>query len=142
MYIQTITARLWATLRCVILASDDGAHPTVGGVYDAESEGVRFETQAKDEYSILVATLDGEKKPYYESYESLKEGSGLRMNVKGLVNTGMTSVIVTHEMRFAQEVSDRVLFIADGNILEQGPPQILFNTPVHPRLQGFLKKVL
>lgn len=62
--------------------------------------------------------------------------------IKGLVNTGMTSVIVTHEMRFAQEVSDRVLFIADGNILEQGPPQILFNTPVHPRLQGFLKKVL
>ncbi len=62
--------------------------------------------------------------------------------IKGLVNTGMTSVIVTHEMRFAQEVSDRVLFIADGNILEQGPPQSLFNTPVHPRLQGFLKKVL
>ncbi len=62
--------------------------------------------------------------------------------IKGLVATGMTSIIVTHEMRFAQEVSDRVLFIADGNILEEGPPQELFNNPQHPRLQDFLRKVL
>ena len=62
--------------------------------------------------------------------------------IKGLVKTGMTSVIVTHEMRFAQEVSDRVLFIADGNILEEGAPQEMFNNPQHPRLQDFLRKVL
>ena len=62
--------------------------------------------------------------------------------IKGLVSTGMTSVIVTHEMRFAREVSDRVLFIADGNILEQGAPEEFFNHPNHPRLQDFLKKVL
>ena len=62
--------------------------------------------------------------------------------IKGLVSTGMTSIIVTHEMRFAEEVSDRVLFIADGNILEQGAPQVLFRNPTHPRLQDFLKKVL
>ena len=62
--------------------------------------------------------------------------------IKGLVSTGMTSIIVTHEMRFAEEVSDRVLFIADGNILEQGPPQTFFRNPTHPRLQDFLKKVL
>ena len=62
--------------------------------------------------------------------------------IKGLVKTGMTSIIVTHEMRFAEEISDRVLFIADGNILEQGPPQQLFHNPTHPRLQEFLKKVL
>ncbi len=62
--------------------------------------------------------------------------------IKGLVSTGMTSIIVTHEMRFAEEVSDRVLFIADGNILEQGSPQILFRNPTHPRLQEFLRKVL
>ena len=62
--------------------------------------------------------------------------------IKGLVATGMTSIIVTHEMRFAEEVSDRVLFIADGNILEQGAPQNLFRNPTHPRLQDFLKKVL
>ena len=62
--------------------------------------------------------------------------------IKGLVTTGMTCIIVTHEMRFAEEVSDRVLFIADGNILEQGAPQILFRNPTHPRLQEFLRKVL
>ena len=62
--------------------------------------------------------------------------------IKGLVHTGMTSVIVTHEMRFAREVSDRVLFMAEGNILEQGRPDELFNHPTHPRLQDFLSKVL
>ena len=62
--------------------------------------------------------------------------------IKGLVETGMTCVIVTHEMRFAEEVSDRVLFIADGNILEDGTPEQVFHNPKHPRLQDFLKKVL
>jgi len=62
--------------------------------------------------------------------------------IKGLVNTGMTSVIVTHEMRFAREVSDRVLFMAEGNILEQGAPDELFDHPTHPRLRDFLSKVL
>ena len=62
--------------------------------------------------------------------------------IKGLVDTGMTSVIVTHEMRFAREVSDRVLFMAEGNILEQGSPDQIFNHPTHPRLQDFLAKVL
>ena len=62
--------------------------------------------------------------------------------IKGLVATGMTCVIVTHEMRFAEEVSDRILFIADGNILEDGTPEQVFHNPQHPRLQDFLKKVL
>ena len=62
--------------------------------------------------------------------------------IKGLVETGMTCVIVTHEMRFAEEVSDRILFIADGNILEDGTPDQVFHNPQHPRLQDFLKKVL
>ena len=62
--------------------------------------------------------------------------------IKGLVKTGMTSVIVTHEMGFAREVSDRVLFIAEGNILESGSPDVLFTNPTHPRLQDFLRKVL
>ena len=62
--------------------------------------------------------------------------------IKSLVETGMTCVIVTHEMRFAEEVSDRVLFIADGNILEDGTPEQVFHNPRHPRLQDFLKKVL
>ncbi len=62
--------------------------------------------------------------------------------IKGLVTSGMTCVIVTHEMRFAEEVSDRVLFIADGNVQEQGAPEQIFHNPTHPRLQDFLKKVL
>ena len=62
--------------------------------------------------------------------------------IKGLVSTGMTSVIVTHEMGFAREVSDRVLFIAEGNILESNTPEEFFTHPTHPRLQDFLSKVL
>lgn len=62
--------------------------------------------------------------------------------IKGLVSTGMTSVIVTHEMRFAREVSDRVLFMAEGNILEQNTPDQFFTNPTHPRLKDFLSKVL
>ena len=62
--------------------------------------------------------------------------------IKGLVSTGMTSVIVTHEMGFAREVSDRVLFIAEGKILEQNKPEEFFTHPNHPRLQEFLRKVL
>ena len=62
--------------------------------------------------------------------------------IKGLVKTGMTCVIVTHEMRFAREVSDRCLFIADGNVLEDAPPAQFFDNPAHPRLKEFLSKVL
>ena len=62
--------------------------------------------------------------------------------IKGLVDSGMTCVIVTHEMRFAREVSDRVLFMAEGNILEQAAPADLFDHPNHPRLRDFLSKVL
>ena len=62
--------------------------------------------------------------------------------IKGLVKSGMTSVIVTHEMGFSREVSDRVLFMAEGSILESGTPEELFGNPQHPRLQDFLRKVL
>ena len=62
--------------------------------------------------------------------------------IKGLVETGMTSVSVTHEMGFAREVSDRVLFMAEGVIMESGEPDELFNRPQNPRLQDFLGKVL
>ena len=62
--------------------------------------------------------------------------------IKGLVKSGMTSVIVTHEMGFSREVSDRVLFMAEGSILESGTPEELFGSPQHPRLQDFLRKVL
>jgi polar amino acid transport system ATP-binding protein len=62
--------------------------------------------------------------------------------IKKLVETGMTSVIVTHEMGFAKEVSDRVLFMDDGIIAESGTPSEVFNTPQNPRTKEFLSKVL
>ncbi len=62
--------------------------------------------------------------------------------MKELAAEGMTMVVVTHEMGFAREVGDRVLFMDEGKILEQGTPQELFDHPKHPRLQDFLSKVL
>lgn len=62
--------------------------------------------------------------------------------MKELAQEGMTMVIVTHEMRFAKEVSNRVLFMSDGKLLEQGTPKDVFDNPQHPRLKEFLSKVL
>ena len=62
--------------------------------------------------------------------------------IKDLVKGGMTSVIVTHEMRFAREVSDRVLFMAEGNVMESGKPGDMFDNPQTPRFKEFLSKVL
>ena len=62
--------------------------------------------------------------------------------IKKLVKTGMTSVIVTHEMGFAKEVSDKVLFMDDGIIAESGSPEELFGHPQNPRTKEFLSKVL
>jgi polar amino acid transport system ATP-binding protein len=62
--------------------------------------------------------------------------------MKQLAEEGMTMVVVTHEMGFAKEVGNRVLFMADGKLLEQGTPEEIFEHPKHPRLQEFLSKVL
>lgn len=62
--------------------------------------------------------------------------------MRELAKDGMTMVVVTHEMGFAREVASRVLFIADGKLLEQGAPEQIFNAPQHPRLKEFLSKVL
>ena len=62
--------------------------------------------------------------------------------MKQLAVEGMTMVVVTHEMGFAREVGNRVLFMADGKLLEQGTPEDIFGNPQHPRLQDFLSKVL
>lgn len=62
--------------------------------------------------------------------------------MKDLANDGMTMVVVTHEMGFAREVADRVLFMADGYIVEDAPPDELFNNPKDPRLKQFLNAVL
>ena len=62
--------------------------------------------------------------------------------MRDLAKEGMTMAVVTHEMGFAREVADRVVFMADGKILEEGVPAELFDRPKDPRLQDFLSKVL
>jgi polar amino acid transport system ATP-binding protein len=62
--------------------------------------------------------------------------------MKNLAKEGMTMVVVTHEMGFAKEVGDRVLFMDEGVIVEEGSPEELFNNPKHPRTKSFLSKIL
>jgi len=62
--------------------------------------------------------------------------------MKELANSGMTMVVVTHEMGFAREVADRVIFVDEGVIAEEAPPEEFFNNPKSPRLKEFLSKVL
>ena len=62
--------------------------------------------------------------------------------MRQLAQEGMTMVVVTHEMGFAREVGNRVLFMADGKLLEEGSPAEIFGSPQHPRLKDFLSKVL
>ena len=62
--------------------------------------------------------------------------------MKELAEEGMTMVVVTHEMGFAREVGNRVLFMADGKLMEHGTPEEIFDHPQNPRLKDFLAKVL
>ena len=62
--------------------------------------------------------------------------------MKELADEGMTMVVVTHEMGFAREVGNRILFMDEGQIVEQGTPEEVFTNPQHPRLRDFLSKVL
>ena len=59
-----------------------------------------------------------------------------------LAEGGMTMVVVTHEMGFARAAADRVVFMDFGQVIEEGPPNVLFNTPQHERLKSFLSKIL
>jgi general L-amino acid transport system ATP-binding protein len=62
--------------------------------------------------------------------------------MKGLAQSGMTMLVVTHEMGFAREVADRILFFDQGRIVEEGTPEALFESPQHPRTQLFLSQIL
>ena len=62
--------------------------------------------------------------------------------MRELAHTGMTMIVVTHEMNFAKEVANRVIFLADGKIAEEGSPEDIFGAPKNERLQSFLSKVL
>ena len=62
--------------------------------------------------------------------------------MKDLANQGMTMAVVTHEMAFAREVASRVIFMADGKIVEEGTPSEIFDNPKNERLKQFLSKVI
>ena len=62
--------------------------------------------------------------------------------MKGLARDGMTMLCVTHEMGFAREVADRVIFVDHGEILEEAPPDVFFTNPKHERTRAFLKEIL
>ena len=65
-----------------------------------------------------------------------------RSVMKQLALDGTTMLIVTHEMAFAREVCDRVVFMSDARIIEQGPPETVFKAPRHERTQRFLSHIL
>lgn len=62
--------------------------------------------------------------------------------MKALAHSGITMIVVTHEMQFAREIADRIVFIDGGQILETAPPEQFFHHPAHPRARRFLQKVL
>ncbi|MBQ4132422.1 MAG: amino acid ABC transporter ATP-binding protein, partial [Desulfovibrionaceae bacterium] len=62
--------------------------------------------------------------------------------MENLAREGMTMIVVSHEMGFAREVADRVLFMDKGEILEEGPPEHFYENPQHPRLIQFLSQIL
>jgi polar amino acid transport system ATP-binding protein len=62
--------------------------------------------------------------------------------MKQLADEGMTMVVVTHEMGFAREVADRVIFMCDGKIAEEGTPEEIFSNPQNPRTKQFLDSIL
>ena len=118
---------------------------TVGLADKAEKYPASLSGGPKQRVAIARAlAMDPEIMLFDEPTSALDpEMVGEVLNVmKNLAENGMTMVIVTHEMGFAREVADRVLFIDEGNILEQGTPAELFGNPQHDRTKNFLSKVL
>ena len=118
---------------------------TVGLADKAEKYPASLSGGQKQRVAIARAlAMDPEIMLFDEPTSALEpEMVGEVLNVmKNLAENGMTMVIVTHEMGFAREVADRVLFIDEGNILEQGTPAELFGNPQHDRTKNFLSKVL
>ena len=118
---------------------------TVGLADNAEKYPASLSGGQKQRVAIARAlAMDPEIMLFDEPTSALDpEMVGEVLNVmKNLAENGMTMVIVTHEMGFAREVADRVLFIDEGNILEQGTPAELFGNPQHDRTKNFLSKVL
>ena len=62
--------------------------------------------------------------------------------IRELARSGMTMVIATHEMGFARDIADRVCFLDEGTIIEQGPPSVILSDPVEPRTRQFLQRII
>jgi polar amino acid transport system ATP-binding protein len=62
--------------------------------------------------------------------------------IRGLAKEGMTMLIATHEMGFARDIANRVCFLDEGRILEQGPPERIFTSPENPRTRRFLQRII
>ncbi|MEG2639430.1 MAG: ATP-binding cassette domain-containing protein, partial [Clostridiales bacterium] len=67
---------------------------------------------------------------------------GVLKVMKNLAESGLTMLVVTHEMNFARDVADRVVFMDDGYIVEEGDPKVIFSNPTHQRTKEFLKRTL
>ena len=112
---------------------------------DGMTIAVQKETTSDQLMSDYKSTgsIDKENKDHArkEALDSELVGGVLQV-MKNLAKAGMTMLCVTHEMGFAKEVADRVIFMADGIIAEEGTPEEVFNAPKNPRTQNFLKTVL
>ena len=117
----------------------------IGLLSKANSKSTKLSGGEKQRLAIIRATA---LKPEYLLFdeptsaldpEMVKEVLDL---IKEIVSEGMSAVIVTHEMRFAYEVSDKVIFMDKGEIVEIGTPEEIFNQPKSDRLKGFLEKIL
>ena len=95
-----------------------------------------------NDLAVLVVSADDIEVDLDHLTGALRTVGSLLDLIRQLADEGMTMVIVTHEMGFAREVADRILFMADGVIAEQGTPAELFDNPKNPRTQQFLKAVL
>ena len=111
-----------------------------GNAYPAQLSGGQKQRVA----IVRALMMEPEVMPFDEPTSALDpEMVGEVLEVmKELAHDGMTMVVVTHEMGFAREVGSRVLFMADGKLVEQGTPEQIFEHPQNPRLQDFLGKVL
>ena len=124
-----------SALNCIMFAGDRrglGFRLTEGQQVIAKGSVSVFERDGRYQLYVKEVTQDGAG-ALYEKYEQLK---------RELAEEGMTMVVVTHEMGFAREVANRVIFIDEGVIKVDKPPQEFFENPDNPRLKAFLSKVL
>ena len=109
------------------------------------TEHLNFDPLAKltsSQVRAELASISSYREETRREFAGAKNAFEVLEVMKELAQEGMTMVVVTHEMGFAREVGNRVLFMADGKLVEQGSPADIFEHPQNPRLQDFLSKVL